>query len=175
MFKFIVAIFVTYSVATDCYAASGNFKTDKPGLLKLVHPRITEAIAFKFSGRIQISGQFLVAWREGRKGRQNLHVAFLPDEKSAARLPRMSIDAPVKELRFSNPEQAVSILLVPSAARKLLAKELLNVTGSATAIIHHYTVSVACDQRWYEAKLMTALRNQKVIMGGREQIRYGCG
>lgn len=175
MFRVIVVLCLFCSTSSLCNAASDDFRADKPSPLKLVHSPLQEATVFNFYGRIQVSGQFIVAWRAGKHARQILHVAFFPDPDSAARLPRMNLDLPVKELRFSNPAQAVSILLDPSTARNLLAKELLSAEGRAMATIRQYTVFVACDRRWYEAKLVTALRSEKVVMGERDQNSYGCG
>lgn len=174
MFKAIVVLFLSSCAFELCYAAAGDFKTDIPSPLRLAHPRATQAVAFKFSGRIRLSGRFLVVWREGKQERYNLFVAFFPDADSAARLPRMNIDLPVKELRFSNPEQAVSILLDPSPARMLLAREQLSATGNVTATIQQYTVTVACDRRWYDAKLMTVSMREKVVLGGREKLPKAC-
>ena len=175
MFKIVVALFLCSSASCLSSAAPGDFKTEEPSSLKLLHPGTTEAVAFKFSGSVRLSGQFLFAWREGKAGSQELQAVFYPDEESAARLPRMNIDLPVKELRFSNPQRTVLILLNPPSARVLLAKQRSSATGTATVTISHYTVSVACDRRWYEGKLVTASTIQNIVSGERNQISYGCG
>jgi hypothetical protein len=41
--------------------------------------------------------------------------------------------------------------------------------------IRDYQVSVACDQRWYSAELISASRNQEIVVSARANVPSGCG
>jgi hypothetical protein len=175
MFRFLVTLFLFVTIATPVHSADYEFKADKPTSLKLLHPGDKPSINFKFSGRIQLSGRFVAAWLVGARGQSNLSVAFFPSAESAALLPRMNTDRPVTELRLTDPRRAATMLLDPTEMRKLLAKKVLSAEGEATVVVHHYIISVACDQRWYEAKLLTASRRHNVTAGVPQNIPFGCG
>jgi hypothetical protein len=87
----------------------------------------------------------------------------------------MTFDPPVREFLFSNPDQAVMILLDPATAQRFLAKQILAAEGEAIVTIRDYQVSVACDQRWYSAELISASRNQEIVVSARANVPSGCG
>src|SRR6266849_3530005 len=97
-----------------------------------------------------------------------------PDKDSAALLPHAAGDGPVKELFFSNAEQAASLLLDPATTQKILVKDLLSATGEAMVAIRDYQTVVECDHRWYMARLVSASKRPQIVAGTRENVRFGC-
>jgi hypothetical protein len=172
---FLIALLLFVAIASPGYSAEAEFSADKPTPLKLLDPGDKPSISFKFAGRVQLSGRFVAAWQVKTRGQSNLYVAFFPSPGSAALLPRMNTDRPVTELRLTDPKRAATKLLDPTTMRKLLAKEILSAEGEATVVVHRYIISVVCDQRWYEAKLIDATKIQNIVFGARENIPYGCG
>jgi hypothetical protein len=174
MSHFLIALFLFVATATPGYSEDYEFRADKPTPLKLLHPSDKPSISFKFTGHVELSGRFVAAWQVKSRSQSNLYVAFFPSPDSAALLPRMNTDRPVTELRLTDPRRAATKLLDPTTMRKLLAKEILGAEGEATVLVHQYTISVACDQRWYEAKLLTTSRRHNVTVGAQDNIPLGC-
>jgi hypothetical protein len=176
MTRIVAVLVLTLGAAIPCGDAFAEFVADSPTPLKLIHPETRATSVFRFSGQVQLSGRYLVTWVGFDTTHRELRIAFFPDANSAALLPRMTRDQPVKELRFSNPEQqAVSILLDSKTARMILAKKLTSAWGYATVEVDRYTISVVCDRVWYTADLLSASRREQRIVSADERGAYGCG
>jgi len=171
------ALALALSGMTPGHAAPDTFTTDEPSPLKLVVPRKGDDTIVRFTGSIRLSGRFLVGWEMINRKPSHLRVMFQPDGDSAALLPRAVGSGPVKELLLSAGEQAaaaaVSMLLNPETAQKVLARELLSAEGEATVTIRDYRAVIDCDHRWYMAQLVSA-DSRNIVVGARESPRPGC-
>jgi hypothetical protein len=161
-------------LATPCLAGPDGFVTDKPSPLKLARPGKEPGASVQFRGQVQISGRFQVGWESVNRRGGHLRAVFFPDRGSVGLLPHAAGSGPVDELLFSNAEQVVSILLDPATAQRILAKELLDAAGEATVTIRDYRTVVECDHRWYLAHLVSASRNENIVVGAREKGSVGC-
>ena len=170
----LIAVLVLLGLAAPCHSEQADFTTDKPSPLQLIEPERVHVVS-QFSGSVQLSGRFLVTWAAVDKETRHLQITFYPDAESAALLPRMARDRPVKELYFSNREDAAAMLLDVPTAQAIHAKELLTAKGEAIVTIRAYTVEVACDQRWYSAELVSTDRSRHIVVGAHERGRVGCG
>lgn len=161
-------------LATPCLAAPDGFVTDKPSPLKLAKPGKEAGAPVQFRGQVLLSGRFQVGWESVNRRGGHLRAVFFPDRESIGLLPHAAGGGPVDELLFSNAEQAVSILLDPATAQRILAKDLLDVAGGATVTIRDYRTVVECDHRWYLAHLVSASKNENIVVGAREKGSVGC-
>jgi hypothetical protein len=161
-------------LATPCLSAPERFTTDKPSPLKLAKSGKEPGAAVEFRGQVQIYGRFQVEWRFITKDRGHLSAVFFPDEESTRLLPYAAGGKPAEELLLSNSEEAVSILLEPVTAQRILAKDLLDAGGDATVTIGDYRVVVECDHRWYMARLLSASKVEKMVAGVRDKSSIGC-
>ncbi len=160
----LIAFCLSLSVATPCLSASDQFLTDRPSPLKLAKPGKDYDRVVHFIGSVQLSGRFFVGWEIINQKPYYLRVVFFPDKDSTALLPHPSETEPVKELIFSNREQAVAILLNdPAVAQRILARKQLGATGEATVIIRDYRTDVECDHRWYGAELVSAAKVVQMV------------
>jgi len=171
MKKLLVALALALAVATPCQ--SQQFTSAKPTPLKLAKAVKPMQRVVHFVGSVALSGRFLATWEAIDKDRHSLRVVFRPDDASAALLPQEKGRKALKELFFSNREQAPSMLLAPEMAQKFLAKETLAVEGEATVTISDYRTGVDCDQRWYAARLVSVSKRQDII-AARPSGRAGC-
>ena len=165
---------VCLGMATTCAAASNAFVADKPSPLKLAKPDKQPGAPVRFSGQVQISGRFVVGWEGVNRRGGHLRAVFFPDKESIGLLPHAAGGGPVDELLFSNAEQAVSILVDQATAQRILAKDLLDAAGEATVSIRDYRTVVECDHRWYLAHLVSASRNENIVVGARDKGSAGC-
>jgi hypothetical protein len=161
-------------LATPCFSAPDSYTTDKPSPLKLAKPGKEPDGPVRFRGQAQISGRFAIGWELINKNPRYLRVVFRPDGESAALLPYAAGSGRVKEVLFSNSEQAVSILLDPATAQRILAKELLDAGGEAIVTIGNYRTVIECDHRWYMADLFSASRKENIVAGAGEGTSAGC-
>jgi hypothetical protein len=161
-------------LATPCLSAPERFTTDKPSPLKLAEPAQETGPSVQFRGQVRISGRFQIEWSviNGKPGR--LRALFFPDRDSTRLLPYAAGSKPVEELLLSNSEEAVSILLEPATAQRILARDLLDAEGDATVTIGDYRAVVECDHRWYIARLVSASKVEKMVAGVREKSSTGC-
>ena len=88
---------------------------------------------------------------------------FRPDDASAALLPQEKGGRALKELLLLYPERAVSMLLAPETAQKFIAKEIIAFEGEASVTISDYRTGVDCDQRFYQARLLSVSKRQDVV------------
>jgi hypothetical protein len=161
-------------MAAPCLAAPDAFVADKASPLKLAKPDKQPGAPVRFTGQVQISGRFQVGWTVVNGEPRRLRAVFFPDGTSARLLPYAAGSRPVEELSFSNSEPAVSILLAAATAQRILAKELLDAKGEATVTISDYQTVVECDHRWYIAHLVSASRNENIVVGAEEARSVGC-
>jgi hypothetical protein len=155
------------------HSAAEKFVSDQPSPLKVVRAKGDSTIT-RFTGSVELSGRFLAAWETISRERRHLRIIFMPDEFSAARLPHAAGTASVKEVMFSNAEEAVSMLLVPETAQKFLGKELLRTGGEATVTIRDYQAVIECDRRWYLARLVAARSAREVVATADDAGHPGC-
>jgi hypothetical protein len=172
----LVLLVVGACIATPCRSEPERFTTDKPSPLKPLKPLKPgkdDGNRVRFSGSLQISGQFLIVWERKEQKTVYRQVTFFPDAGSAALLPHLAGSAPVQELFFSDREQAAKMLLDLPTVEKPLARERIGSEGAATITIRDYRTGVDCDQRWYMAQLVSAKKNRDMVVGARD-ARPGC-
>ena len=174
MKNILVLLVACLCLATPCLAAPDGFITDKPSPLKLAKSGKEPGAPVQFRGQVQISGRFQVGWESVNRRGGHLRAVFFPDKVSIGLLPHAAGGGPVDELLLSNAEQAVSILLDQATAQRILAKDLLDAAGEATVTIRDYRTVVECDHRWYLAHLVSALKNENIVVGAREKGSVGC-
>jgi hypothetical protein len=162
------------STATSQSQQPIPFASDRPTPLRQIDPKRPHTVS-RFTGSVQLAGRFLVTWVmvDGRPRR--LQAIFYPNEESTALLPRMQGDRPVEGLYLSNADDASAMLLDEATVQSIRSKEQLSVQGRATVTIRAYTVEVACDQRWYSAELVSAVKSQELVTDARSLGRFGCG
>src|SRR5262249_22658251 len=163
---------VTLVGVVSTVSVAQTFVTDKPSPLKL--GKTTEDRVTHFIGAVQLSGEFVIRWNLINDKPRYLRVLLLPDANSTALLPHPVREEPVEELAFLPAENAVSILVDPETARRILAKELLSATGEVTVTIGDYRTVVDCDHRWYLAKLMAVSKRVQGVAGAQEKPRFEC-
>ena len=168
----ILALVICVSWVSPCVSASASFSTDKPSPLKLANPRHGRVV--HFTGKVQLSGQFLVWWELVNDKPSHLQLLFFPDKVSTGLLPHAAKSGPVKELLFPKADQAASILLDRETAQRILDKEELSARGEATLTIGSFRTVVECDHRWYLAELLSVSKNPQIVAGIRESGRFGC-
>ena len=161
-------------MTTPCLSEPERFTSDRPSPLKPAKPAKEPDAAVRFLGQVQISGWFRLKWRIIDEKRGHLFARFFPDQESIGLLPYPAGGARVEELLFSNSEEAASILLEPATARRIRAKDLLDVEGAATVTIRDYRIVVECDHRWYLAQLVSASHVQTQVAGVRERRSVEC-
>jgi hypothetical protein len=161
-------------MAAPCLAAPDAFVGDKASPLKLAKPDKQPGAPVRFTGQVQISGRFQIEWSVVNRKPGRLRALFFPDKEATRLLPYAAGDKPVEELLFSNSEEAVSILLEPATAQRILAQDLLDAEGEAAVTIRDYHVVVECDHRWYIARLVSASKVEKIVAGVREKGSTGC-
>ncbi|THD64853.1 MAG: hypothetical protein E7813_16380 [Bradyrhizobium sp.] len=166
------AFLLALCLAASAVAAADQFTADKPSPLKLAPPARGEETVVRFSGTVRIAGRFLAGWEGFDRKPRHLRVTFWPDATTARLLPHAA--GAVKELVLTNNEQAVTMLLDPEAARKLLAKTLLSAEGDATVTIGDYQAVVECDHRWYTARLVSVTASRDIAVAAGESQRSGC-
>jgi hypothetical protein len=154
--------------------ASSEFAADKPSPLRLIRRGNSDETITRFSGRVRLTGRFLVAWDVVAQTPRSLRVTFLPNDDSAMLLPHAAGSASVKELLLENNEAAAKLLLDRDAAASVLAKEVLALAGEATVTIADYRSVVACDQRQYLARLVSVAASRGVAVASAENKRGGC-
>jgi hypothetical protein len=169
-----VALAVVAALASPAATASDQFTTDKPSPLKIARRSNGEGPVVRFTGKVQLTGRFLVAWDLVNRTPRYLRVRFLPNEESAMLLPHAADGAPVKELLLSNNEAAAKLLLDHDAATKVLAKDVVALEGEAIVTIGDYRSVVDCDQRSYLARLLSAAGSRGVAVATIESKHGGC-
>jgi hypothetical protein len=160
-------------LATPCLSAPERFTTDMPSPLKLAKPG-KDGAAVQFRGQVRIAGRFQIEWSVINRKPGRLRALFFPDQESTRLLPYAAGSKPVEELLLANSEEAVSILLEPATAQRILAKDLLDAEGEAAVTIGDYRVVVECDHRWYLARLVSASKVEKMVAGVCEKTSVGC-
>jgi hypothetical protein len=153
--------------------ATDRFASERPSPLKPAGGGNSEETIVRFTGKVELSGRFIVAWDLVNRAPRYLRVTFLPDHASAMLLPHAVGSPAVEELMLSNNEDAVKLLLDPESAARVLAKEALALEGEATVTIGDYQSVVDCDHRWYLARLLAVASRARIAVAG-DAGRRGC-
>jgi len=153
--------------------AADRFASERPSPLKLAGSGNGEERVTRFTGKVELSGRFILAWDLVNRAPRYLRVTFLPEHASAMLLPHAVGSPAVEELMLSNNEAAVKLLVDPEAAARVLAKEALALEGEATVTIGDYQSVVDCDQRWYLARLLAVASRARIAVAG-DARRRGC-
>jgi hypothetical protein len=156
-------------------SAAKTFVTDKPSPLRLANAKEAQHPVLRFKGSVKVSGTFIAIRAANSKTTDHLNIVFYPDKASSSLLPRLVRDDHIKELRITNSKKAAAELIDSATSRKLLSGELPSATIEATATINQYIIATACDQRFYEATLLSVSKMKKAIAAGPQHSRTGCG
>jgi hypothetical protein len=163
---------VTLVGIVSTFSLAQTFVTDKPSPLKL--GMTTEDRVTHFIGTVQLSGEFVIRWNLINGKRRYLRVLFLPDVNSTTVLPHPAGEESVEELTLLPAEKAVSIMVDPETAQRILTKELLSTSGEATVTIGDYRTVVDCDHRWYLAQLIAVSKSLQGVASAQEKRRFEC-
>ena len=173
--RIMVGVFaLAVCLASPASTASEQFISEKPSPLKLMRHVNGEDATTQFTGKVRLSGRFLIAWEVFNKAPRYLRVLFLPDNDSARVLPHPAGSATVEQLLLINDEPATELLLGPQAAAKVLAKEVLSAEGKSTVVIGDYRSVIDCDHRWYLARLLSVSSLGEVAVGAGETLHISC-
>jgi hypothetical protein len=170
----LLILFISACVAVPCLSAPERFTADKPTPLKQTKPGKEDGNAVRFSGSVQLSGQFLVIWERVNQKPVYRRITFFPDPGSTALLPHAAGSEPVKELLLTNSEQAGPMLLDLLSVQKPLAGDRLGSEGAAIVTIRDYRTVVECDHRWYLAQLVSVKKNREIVVSARDDAHSGC-
>ena len=157
------------------FAQDTRFVSARPSPLK--QAGIIEANEVTFSGKVNISGSFEVIWEPGNEGYPGyFRVLFRPDKPSREILPDDSRRGPVQEIWLRNTDEALRAFLTPAQRKSLMAARSRRETGRATVILNAYRSGVDCDQRGYNALLVSIVRKSShVVMNAPiQKSRDGC-
>jgi len=84
-------------------------------------------------------------------------VVFKPDARSRRILPHDVERGAVREVWLRNTEKAISALISPAQRKAIIARRQ-GLTGQATIVITSYRTGIDCDQRDYNALLVSVVR-----------------
>jgi hypothetical protein len=168
-----ILIALVICLASVAAMAADRFASERPSPLKSAGGGNSEETIVRFTGKVELSGRFIVAWDLVNRAPRYLRVTFLPDHASAMLLPHAVGSPAVEELMLSNNEAAAKLLLDPDAAARVLAKEALALEGDATVTIGDYQSVIDCDQRWYLARLLAVASRTRIAVAG-DARRRGC-
>jgi hypothetical protein len=154
--------------------ASDRFTTDKPSPLKLAKPDKSEPQVTRFTGNVPISGRYVVSWDVLGNTPRYLRVTLQPNAESARLLPHPRGSEAVRELFFSNNDQAARLLLGPQAAARIFAKEVLSAEGEANVVISDYRSVIECDHYHYLAVLVSVSNSPDVAFAALPSKRSDC-
>ncbi|HTO84292.1 MAG TPA: hypothetical protein VMQ73_18855, partial [Methylomirabilota bacterium] len=150
-------------VAAPCGFAAERFTSDKPTPLKRLKPGKDDGNAVRFSGSVQLAGQFLMVWKRENGGTVYRQMTFYPDPGSAALLPHPADEKPAAELELANRDQAGAMLRDLVTLETPLRRGETSAAGAASVTIRNYRTGVVCDHRWYLAELVSAARQDIVV------------
>ena len=112
-----------------------------------------------FKGQARISGNFEVLWDPpSEEGPGYFRVLFRPDRASREILPHDSERGPVREIWLRNTETAIRVFLTPAQRKALVSSRTHRSTGQVIVLIRSYRTGVDCDQRGYNAILVSTLQ-----------------
>jgi hypothetical protein len=168
----IALLVVGASLAMPCGFAAERFTSDKPTPLARLKPGKDDGNAVRFSGSVQLAGQFFMVWKQENAGPAYRQITFYPDPGSAGLLPHPADEKPVAELEFTNREQAGTMLRDLVTLEKPLPRGEMGAAGAASVTIRNYWTAVECDHRWYLAELVSAARKD-IVVSARE-AHPGC-
>jgi hypothetical protein len=159
-------------LAAPCALAAERFTSDKPTPLKRLKPGKDDGNAVRFSGSVQLAGQFFMVWKQENGRTVYRQITFYPDPGSAALLPHPADERPVAELELTNREQAGAMLRDLVTLEKAMERGETGSAGAATVTIRNYLTAIECDHRWYVAELVSVVR--KDIVASVRAARPGC-
>ena len=159
-------------LAAPCGVAAERFTSAKPTPLKRLKPGKDDGNAVRFSGSVQLAGQFFMVRTQANGRAVYRQITFYPDPGSAALLPHPTDEKPVAELEFTNREQAGAMLRDLVTLEKPLPRGETGSSGAAAVTIRKYWTAVECDHRWYLAELVSAARKD-IVVSARE-AHPGC-
>jgi hypothetical protein len=169
----IVALLVAGAcVATTPALAAERFTSDKPTPLKRLKPGRDDGNAARFSGSVQLAGQFFIVWKQESGKPVYRRITLYPDPGSAALLPHPIDEKPVAELDLTNREQAGAMLRDLVTVEKPMERGETGSAGAATVTIRNYLTVIECDHRWYLAELVSVVR--KDVVASVRAARPGC-
>jgi hypothetical protein len=160
----IFAIFAV--VAHGVFAQdTGKFISARPSPLK--RAGVIEPNETFFKGQIRITGSFDVIWEPGTEGYPGyFRVVLRPDKPSREILPHDSERGVVREIWLRNTDTAIRTFLGPAQRKSLMSSHTRHATGQVTVLLSSYRTGVDCDQRGYNAVLVSVVqRPTKVIAG----------
>ncbi|GAB3361385.1 hypothetical protein GCM10027430_35340 [Lysobacter tyrosinilyticus] len=151
----ILLVILLIAVTPSALAQDARFISARPSPLK--QAGVSKPNETTFSGRVKIAGSFEVIWEPGSEG-YPFRVLFRPDKPSREILPHDSQRGPVREIWLRNTDVALRAFLTPAQRKSLAAARSRQATGRATVILNSYRTGVDCDQRGYNALLVSVVR-----------------
>jgi hypothetical protein len=152
--------------------AAERFTSEKPTPLKRLKAGRDDGNTVRFSGSVQLAGQFLMVWKAENGTTVYRQITFYPDPSSAALLPHPADEKPVIELQLTNREHAGAMLRDLVTLETPLAHGETSSAGATAVTIRNYRTDVECDHRWYLAELVSVARKD-IVVGARE-AHPGC-
>ena len=168
-------IILLIAIAPLSLAQEARFVSARPSPLK--QAGIIKPNEATFSGRVKIAGAFEVIWEPGSEGYPGyFRVLFSPDKSSRDVLPHDLQRGTVREIWLRNTDVALRAFLTPNQRKSLEVAHSHQATGRATIILNSYRTAVDCDQRSYNALLVSVVRKpiNVVTNAPAPESRDGC-
>ena len=120
-----------------------------------------------FSGKAQVVGSLEVVWEPGTESAPGYFRAVLrPDKASLEILPHDSERGPAREIWLRNTDLAIRSFLSPTQRKALMSSRSRHATGRIAVIISSYHTGVDCDQRGYNALLVSVVHRPSNVVAG---------
>lgn len=114
----------------------------------------------RFSGKATINGTYEVLWEQDGEGNPGyFRVLLRPDAASQKLLPHDSERGPVTEIWIRNTDAALKELMSTSERKAIMSTKSQRLTGNVSVVITSYRTGVDCDQRGYNALLVSVTRS----------------
>jgi hypothetical protein len=153
----VLLVILLTAIASIASAQDARFISARPSPLKqtgVIKPDETT-----FSGKVQIAGTFEVIWEPGSEGYPGyFRVLLRPDKPSREILPHDAQRGPVREIWLRNTDAALRAFLGPAQRKSLATTRSRHATGHVAVVLNSYRTGVDCDQRGYNALLVSVVR-----------------
>lgn len=168
---FLISILILISVSVQ---AEDTFNIPSSSSLKLIEVGPSRGDLATFNGEAILSGKYVIGWKIIDEEPYQLEARLFLNEESQAQLPHEDSKPQVKELSLAHSDQVAGLLLSEVQSEKLLAKEIITISGEATIRINNFASGIDCDQRWYMANLIEVITPTVVANVSETEYQFGC-
>jgi hypothetical protein len=183
--KRIAAGAAAFFCITAAYAVVAETRTS-PGQNAIVSPHAAPVrfASFgrhgtaKFNGRFELTGTYRYGYLTNNPAADSaygvLALSFVPDLKTAEKLPYWQGFAPPATLGFSNPRTFVRRVIPPDAVAKLKQKKMFSISGRAAIVVDYYRAGIECDSAYYDVRFLSVVRPRPIRISQNFVRQYRC-